>query len=1348
MRFPKSDRPIHDLLCVVAMVVAVALLAPASALAGSRAFLRQITGTPTGPGGAVVPFPSEGRQSVGGVAVDKQGDLWVADQVAPRSLDEFDSSGMFVKTVALKEDKTIPGDLAIEGLTGHVYVTGDNSVGANPPYVEVFDEAGEPLAPAGVFGSQKFGSPAHVAVDNSGDPLDASRCSLSECTVYVTDVNTRSIKKFNTKGEPVDFVGANQCEIDKCGYIKGNEVSGIPGEPFLNGANQDAPTAITVDGEGNIYAMDRTYNPEGSGKPGGAVVEFNPEGVFVRAFTGEENPGLGANRSGWGANTAGLTGVAVDPVTGQVLVSITSREEGRKGAIDVFASSGRYVEQITEAAPGTLLGGAEEMAFDASGNLYLADPAEKAIEVYGIHHVLPALKLAEVSGLKRTEATVSGTVDPEGEKLSACSFEYVTQVAYEAKGFVGANVAQCVPGASEIAAGIEPQPVHADLAGLTSGTTYRYRLTATTAGASGGSAQTEALAFTAPHAPRIDAGSATNVSSAYADLQAQIAPLGAATSYRFEYSSDGSTWVSAPATDAEIGSGGPTGGADVSVVRQIGPLHAGTAYAFRVIATNEVEGQAETTVGGEGAFTTLPATGEGLPDGRTYELLTPPDKGGAEDMFAEGAVEHNHFNNAFNVGYPADNGNEFLFEAHAGFGSFAGPSQNLYVFRRTGAGWAYTPLASPSLGVQALVNPVFDPRDFAQVEFADLSGSAASVGGSLKLNLLGAPGGPYAQISSEAIDLANGLRVNGNVVAYSEVVGASRDLGRVILESPDHGLLPEDAAQDEGSQALYEYTNGALGLASIDEAGEPFQCGAELGGKQADVPVEASGSGGQRHNAVSADGSTIFFTAPDPHAQNDGPGCWNGASENVPQLYVRSAGATVEVSAPEAGVTVPAGEIHPDIYVGASEDGAKVFFLTETALTQDAQGLHDLELYEYDREAPEGARLTRISAGESGLAAGGVVSVPALSADGSAVYFLANGVLASNRGVDGTLASPDSCTRGGGGASDPCNLYRYDTVGDSIVYVAQVNQRDVSKGQNENLSPQPELSWYTTPDGRYLLFASESELSGYSTLEAVGALHNCPEEGNGRDSHCREVYRYSYEPRAAADGSLVCVSCNPSGDAPESNAHFAEGAAGGAPAGGQVRAISDDGSYAFFDSADPLVLGAENHTQDVYEWEALGAGGCELARGCVHLISSGADNSPSFFLGISSYVGSGGETVEAGNVFFGTHARLVPQDTDESGDLYDARVGGGFPAPGGRGPCEGNACENPAPAPIAPTPATLTSASSGNFAALPATPVTKPKPKVKSRKCRKGFVKRGGRCTRRHGRKAKANKTSKRRAGR
>ena len=412
-----------------------------------------------------------------------------------------------------------------------------------------------------------------------------------------------------------------------------------------------------------------------------------------------------------------------------------------------------------------------------------------------------------------------------------------------------------------------------------------------------GARSTEPLAFTAPEKPAVDSSSVTDVSSAFADLHAEIDPLGAATSYRFEYSSDGVTWVDAPVPDGEIGSGGPSGSAEANVAQQVGPLQPGTAYTFRVSATSEIEGRPETTVGPEATFETLAATPEGLPDGRAYELVTPPNKGSAEDMFAAHRSNTTYMTMCLLSVIPLNRvKNSCLKRARrsARLPLRQGTCTSFGVRARAGL----TPrFASPALGVQEIAKPVFDPESFAQVAFLDDSGSTASVGGVHALNLLGPAGGPYAQISSEALSVTKNVVVNGHVVAPSEIVGASRDLGDVILESPDHTLLSEDETQDEGSQALYEYANGGLKLASVEADGSPFPCGAELGGKSQDSNNEVAGTG-QRHNAVSADGAKVFFTAPDPQAQNDGPGCWNGAGENAPQIYMRSGGATVEVSAP------------------------------------------------------------------------------------------------------------------------------------------------------------------------------------------------------------------------------------------------------------------------------------------------------------------------------------------------------------------------------------------------------------------------------------------------------------------
>jgi hypothetical protein len=894
-------------------------------------------------------------------------------------------------------------------------------------------------------------------------------------------------------------------------------------------------------------------------------------------------------------------------------------------------------------------------------------------------------------------------------------------------GWGNATTASCVPAAGSIpVAGWTS--VHAEITGLSSGTTYRYRLLATTATSLGGSAASAPLAFTDPHAPAVDSATAENVSSAFADLHAEINPLGADTSYQFQYltaaayAENGNSFtgpdapVLAPATPADIGSGGPTGSSDEAVLQQIGGLAPSTAYRFRVLASNECEaGRQCLTEGPDDTFATLPQAFPGLPDNRAYELVTPPDKGSAEDMFANAVGSNGEFENT-TVGSPSESGDGFfLQETNAAFGSFPASTNNAYVFSRALGGWAFTSLASPSLGVQSIVETLFDPSDFSRVALDDRSGSASSASGSRPLSLLGPPGGPYTtlRVDSAVLEI--------NEKAETAIVGASHDLSHVVLESTSHALAPGAAAQDNGSHALYESAGGGecslessnCALLDLNPNGKLFTCGAVLG----------QGSlSGTKHDAVSADGSRVIFTAPDPFAENDGPGCWDGAETNAPQLYLRSGGATVEVSKPEAALKSEKGR-HPAIYVGAAADGSRVFFLSEAELTADDAGIHDPELYEWRAEGTAGAGgvcaqtdgcLTRASRGESGDAEAGLRTVPAISADGSAVYFTANGVLASNSGAGGAHAAPGAnCVSIEGEGS--CNLYRYDTVSGATAYVATVSRYDYPDTEVTNqwwpeahlpneVALSPNANWYTTPDGDYLIFATSRELTGYST--AAASSQDCrllPGSQGAQNGHCDELYRYHFEPESESRGSLACVSCNPSGALPVSNALFTRSAPSG-PAAGPVRALSDDGSYAFFDTADALVSTDGNKALDVYQWETQGNGGCALAGGCLHLISSGHGSAHSYFLGASP---------DGANVFLGTHARLVPQDTDTAGDIYDARIctqGDPCikPPAGETAQCLGGTCQTPPLLPLFQTPATNTLASSGNFTFEVKPPVTHP----------------------------------------
>ena len=77
-------------------------------------------------------------------------------------------------------------------------------------------------------------------------------------------------------------------------------------------------------------------------------------------------------------------------------------------------------------------------------------------------------------------------------------------------------------------------------------------------------------------------------------------------------------------------------------------------------------------------------------------------------------------------------------------------------------------------------------------------------------------------------------------------------------------------------------------------------------------------------------------------------------------------------------------------------------------------------------------------------------------------------------------------------------------------------------------------------------------------------------------------------------------------------------------------------------------------------------------------------------------------------------------------DVYDARVGGGFPLPPSAVPCFGDACQPLPPEPDDPTPGTERSKTSGN---LPTPPPKKPL------KCKKNQVKKFGKCVKENARR-------------
>jgi hypothetical protein len=157
--------------------------------------------------------------------------------------------------------------------------------------------------------------------------------------------------------------------------------------------------------------------------------------------------------------------------------------------------------------------------------------------------------------------------------------------------------------------------------------------------------------------------------------------------------------------------------------------------------------------------------------------------------------------------------------------------------------------------------------------------------------------------------------------------------------------------------------------------------------------------------------------------------------------------------------------------------------------------------------------------------------------------------------------------------------------------------------------------------------------------------------------------------------------------------------------------MSDNGNRVFFAMTDALAPGAVSGNQNIYEWE----------EGQVYLLAT-ADKAA----GSGSFSGLFGSSASGDDVFIHTPRSLDPRDVDSVQDIYDIRVGGGFPPPPPPPtPCDPAAdqCQG-APASVPPM---HTAASEGLVG--PGNPVTK-------RTCGKGLIRRHGRCVpRRHHRR-------------
>jgi hypothetical protein len=1293
-------------------------------------------------GGEATPAGSFGDPN--GLATDEaSGDLYVAD-AAKQVVDKVDATGAAVNFESL-------GTSALDGSA----------------------------TPAGSFAFQtkEVFTPAGIAVDN-----DAISPSFED--IYVLDSGHDVIDKFKPNGE----------------YV--SQLTGTPGGPFATDEAGEGPFGVAVDTGGNVLVYETNGVVDKFNATGAFQSQFSTECTHPNAGLAVNSVGDVYILCEGAVEKISPTGTLIETLPGAGQATAVAVDEANDHVFEAheatlvreFDAAGA---EISQSHPkGALEGEAAGVAVrEATGEIFMSNGVSQKVYHWGPLITLPDVETREATGVEPEAATLNGVVNPDEIEVAACEFEYGLTTAYGKKAkcspepgaggaevevsatveelepdttyhyrLIATNTSGSNPGADttftttgaptvdeqgsrettqtgtvlegqvnphgfattyhfeygettaygtsipvpdgELGPETFDQAVSAEITGLRAGVRYHFRLVASNAqGVVDGPDNT---VTTVPPAEISDV-SATALSATGATLNAMIDPLGNDTTYHFEYGTSTGYGKEVPVLGEDIGAENTA----VSVSQTISGLTAGMTYHFRVVAVNSLG----TATGVDHTFVFDTST-EGLPDGRAYELVTPTFKNG---------TRIGHFFQSF-VPVFARDGERAIMPTIQCFGEAQSCNADRglsvgtpYTFGRTGSGWQASSLA-PS-AAQFGVGP-----------------GAYRMSADLNTALFSIPETPGSQDDWYAVRGSAGAveRIgpitppadgpHGPPVRGSFGLTATADLSHVVftLEKKEE-RWPFDTTVGRG-QTLYEYSQpgsepelvavtGGHGSTNLIST-----CDARL------ATVEAG------YNALSADGETVFFTADAP--QGSEPCVGPPADELYARVDQDKTVPLSERSSLDCTTTACTTSVPADAnFGGASEDGGMVYFTSTQELTDEANedgtpgdkatdhaggnhcqettGRNGCNLYLYDFAAPEGHNLIDVSAGSKDGHGPRVRGVVAISSDGSHVYFVAQGVLTGELNANGeaALAGAD-------------NLYVYERDAahpeGHVTFIADLASSDGEEWGMES----PGTPANVTPDGHFLVFLSHRALTPDDT----------------RAEGPSQVYRYD-----ALTDSLVRVSIGANGFNDDGNAgtedagilaprEFTEVAAG---ATRPDPTMSDDGAYVFFES--PVGL-----TRQALDDTVINAGGTladniyEYHNGQVSLISDGRDTSA--FLGLSGVKLLAADSTGA-NVFFTSADQLVPQDTDTQFDVYDARIGGGFPLPPSPVDCQGDECREPSqPAPTLETPASESFSGPGSVAAAPA---VKTKVAKKAVKCKRGFVKnKRNKCVKKPKKKSKAKKSN------
>ncbi len=423
-----------------------------------------------------------------------------------------------------------PNGIAVDESSGDVYVA---EIGTDT--VSKFTAAGVPITTWGANGQltgipaqsgkpaesfsfpNVYGTPAAIAVDNSKSASDPSAGDL-----YVMDSGHGVIDKFSPEGTYLSQIGFPPVTVYGEGELLGLGVDGS-GTVHVDLSTTGGSDELLIDefdsADVNI-ARQKWHSNDISGQTGLGNAHQQAHGFAVSA-TGDDYPmyepscsctyKFGQKLSPLGSVDgleAGDVAVAVDPATGDLYADDQSSvAEWDTGAMNrdsgLGKSAGTLVARFAPELSGT--SGEGGIAVDGkTGEVYVANPGEGNPgegKVYAFASDAPAVTAGAASNVSNVtttsaSATLNGTVDPRGDAVSECEFEYgLTNELGEGR-YNHSVPCEQTPG--EIGAESSPVAVSAQLEGLVPGELYHFRLVATNAngaGQAGGMLPTQGVGF-------------------------------------------------------------------------------------------------------------------------------------------------------------------------------------------------------------------------------------------------------------------------------------------------------------------------------------------------------------------------------------------------------------------------------------------------------------------------------------------------------------------------------------------------------------------------------------------------------------------------------------------------------------------------------------------------------------------------------------------------------------------------------------------------------------------------------------------------------------------------------------